>query len=150
VKRESVVVPVLPWPFQDGTFPRQLAAVVMDSVLEGRMPALQVVHFASGLWGIADGIDEPDEHNCTATHIWHVLDRDESLQTLASLAPGYQADRTQPGGGWTISPHQPGKAYRLRDRLVFALDIIRFGEDEAEKRRAERMRIRDGPPDQGR
>jgi hypothetical protein len=137
------MVPVLPWPFQDGTFPRQLAAVVMDSVLEGRMPALQVVHFASGFWGIADGIDEPDEHNCTATHIWHVLDRDESLQTLASLAPGYQADRSQPGSEWTISRHRP---YRLGDRLVFAHDIIRFGEDEAEKRRAERFGMREHGP----
>jgi hypothetical protein len=142
----SDLLPVLPWPFRDGTFPRPLGAVVMDSVLEGRMPALQVVHFASGHWGIADGVDEPDERNCTLTHIWHVLDQDESLHGLASLAPGCQADRTQPGGEWMISPHQPGKPYRLRDRLVFAIDIIRFGEDEAEKRRADRFRFGDDGP----
>jgi hypothetical protein len=130
--------PVLPWPFRDGTFPRQLGAVVINTVLDGRNPVLQVVHFPSGEWGITDGINQPTERNCTATHIWHVLERDESLHQLASLVPGFQADRDEPDGEWMISPFEPGEAYGLRDRLLFSFNILRFGVDEAEKRRAER------------
>jgi hypothetical protein len=133
------MVPVLPWPFRDGRFPRHLGAVVINTVLNGKMPALQVVHFPGGEWGISDGVNQPDERNCTATHIWHVLERDESLHRLASLAPGFQADRDEPGGEWTISPFEPGEPYRLKDRVLFSFNIIRFGVDEAEKQRAERF-----------
>ena len=141
--KTSVAIPVMAWPFQDEAFPRDLAAVVMDSVLEGKMPALQVVHFPGGEWGIADGVHQPNEHNCTATHIWHVLDRDGSLRGLAAIPPGYQADRMQPGEEWTISRYEPGRTYGLTDRLRFSMDIIRFGEEEAERRRTDRMRTQD-------
>ena len=38
----------LPWPFPDNQFPADLGAVVMRSVLDGVMPALQVLHDPEG------------------------------------------------------------------------------------------------------
>jgi hypothetical protein len=48
----------LPWPFPNNEFPTDLGAVVMRSVLDGVMPALQVFHDSEGggllltAWGI--------------------------------------------------------------------------------------------------
>ncbi|MEX2184554.1 MAG: hypothetical protein WEC14_08900 [Chloroflexota bacterium] len=63
----------------------------MNSVLDGRRPALQVVHFDSGMWGVADAIHPPSVRNMTATHLRHVLAGDSTIAELATMEPGYQA-----------------------------------------------------------
>ena len=98
-----------PWPFPGDRFPDDLGAVVHNSILEGRRPALQVVHFDTGTWGIADAIDWPDENNLTATHIWHVIEMDPTIESLATLPPRHQADRQSQDQPWSISPHAPAR-----------------------------------------
>jgi len=113
----------IPYPFADDRFPDDLAAAAMKSVLEGRRPCLQVVHFATGHWGIADGLDTPGNRNLVATHMRHVLDMDHSIAELATLPPGHQADRDDVGA-------DPG----LRDRLRLVVDVLRYGDAEATRR----------------
>jgi len=124
----------VPWPFPDDRFPDDLGAVVMKSVVEARRPALQVVHFETGLWGIADGIDEPRERNLIATHMRHVLEQDATIGELATLPPGQKADRDVVGELWTISDQDDLPNPRRRDRLRWAIDVLRFGEAEAVRR----------------
>lgn len=127
----------IPWPFANDQFPDDLGVVVMNSVLDGRRPALQVVHFETGIWGVADAIDPPNVRNMTATHLRHVLAGDPTIAGLATMQPGYQADRDAVGDPWVISPNrdEPG----MLDRLRAYLDILRFGEPEAKRRFEERF-----------
>lgn len=127
-----------PWPFPDGRFPQQLGAAVMVSVLEGSAPALQVVHFIDGTWGVADGVTIPDDHSLVATHLWHILDSDPTLHQLASLPPGYQADRDSLSDAWVRSVHVPPQKLKPLERVRYALDAMRYGEQEATRRLSER------------
>jgi hypothetical protein len=96
---------VVPWPFEDGRFPSHLGAVVMRTVLSGERPALVVVHFPDGDWGVADGVGDPNEPEaCVISHIRHVVDSDASLEELASLAPGMAAERPAAAAPWAVSP----------------------------------------------
>lgn len=73
-------------------------------VLDGRLPALQVLHTEDNRWAIGDGLTDPNEPGaCQIAHIWHVIDEDRSLETLATLPLGCQADRLAPGSPWIIS-----------------------------------------------
>ena len=119
---DGEIWPTMPWPFPGNAFPQDLGAVVMPSVLSGKAPALQVVHFESGHWGIADGVGNPNR-NLEATHIWHVIGTDRTLAELATLPPGHQADRDRVGEPWVISPFEyraPPLWERLRDWLTLA------------------------------
>jgi hypothetical protein len=96
---------VVPWPSEHGRFPSDLGAVVMRTVLSGERPALQVVHFPEGDWGVADGVGDPNEPGaCVISHVRHVVDRDAGLEELASLAPGMAAERSAAGAPWAVSP----------------------------------------------
>jgi hypothetical protein len=96
---------VAPWPFAGNRFPGFLGAVVMRTVLSGYRPALQVVHFPDGDWGVADGVGDPNEPGaCVISHLRHVVERDTSLEGLASLAPGMVAERSAAGEPWVASP----------------------------------------------
>ena len=53
----------LPWPFPNNEFPADLGAVVMHTVLEEAMPALQVLHDPEGGWAIADGVGDQNDPN---------------------------------------------------------------------------------------
>lgn len=98
------IVRHLPWPFPDGAFPRQLGAVVQVTVLDGEMPALLVVHGQDGDWLIGDGVNDPNLPGASvATHIWHAIERNSSIKSLADLPPGSQARRRWPGDRWIVS-----------------------------------------------
>lgn len=101
------------------------------------LPALQVVHFEDWYWGVADAIDSPTVRNVTGTHLRHVLDRDPTIAELATMQPGYQADRDAVGDPWVISPNRDEP--KILDRLRAYLDILRFGEPEAKRRFEERF-----------
>jgi hypothetical protein len=94
----------LPWPFAGGEFPADLGAVVQRTVLDGVLPALMVAHAADGSWMVGDGVNDPNEPGAsTATHLRHVVERDASIATLASLPPGRRADRASAGSAWVVS-----------------------------------------------
>jgi len=94
----------VPWPFPGDGFPTDLGAVVQRTVLDGALPALTVAHSEDGDWMVGDGVNDPNEPGATvATHISHVVERDQSVAALASLPPGKQADRDAPGGAWVVS-----------------------------------------------
>ena len=102
------MVRTLPWPFPDGAFPRQLGAVVQVTVLDGTRPALVVVHTSDGDWLVGDGVNDPNTAGaCVATHIWHAITRNSSIETLADLPPGHQAERRRPGEPWIRSKADP-------------------------------------------
>jgi hypothetical protein len=131
--------PVMPWPFPGDVFPRALGAVVMRNVLSGSSPALQVVHFDDGYWGVADGHHVPSSRNLEPTHIWHVLEMDASLAELATLPPGRQADREALGEPWVVSPIDTTPYPTWLDRLRAIYVSIRYGEAEGERRWVERF-----------
>ncbi|HEV3460421.1 MAG TPA: hypothetical protein VG413_00105 [Candidatus Dormibacteraeota bacterium] len=100
----SEIFPTRPFPFENGEFPHDLGAVVMKTVLEGTLPALQVVHTGENRWAIADGINDPNGIDaCEVAHIWHVINQDPSLRPLSHLPIGFQADREAPGEPWTVT-----------------------------------------------
>jgi len=137
IPEEGVMRVDIPWPFPNDRFPDDLGAVVMDSVLEGRRPALQIVHFENGHWGVADAIDWPKVRNMTATHLRHVLEQDPTIAELATMQPGYQADRDAVGDPWVISLNRDEPT--ILDRFRALIDIVRFGEPEAKRRFEERF-----------
>lgn len=93
------------WPFEGNRFPHDLGAIVMKTVLDNGLPVLQFVHFPDNSWAVADGVNDPNESGaCIATHLRHVLDMDASLEELASLPIGHQANRKALGEPWIIEP----------------------------------------------
>lgn len=87
-------------------FPDQLAAVIQQTVLSGESPARLVIHSAENDWLMGDGVTDPNEPGaCLAAHIHHALSQNSSLTSLADLAPGWQAERTDPGHPWIRTPH---------------------------------------------
>jgi len=104
LREEKRLTETVPWPFEDDTFPARLGVAVMHTVLNGEMPALQVVHAAEDWWGVADGVNSPNGHASTTAHMQHVLELDPTLAELATLAPGFQADRDDVESPWVVSP----------------------------------------------
>lgn len=94
---------VLPFPYQDGRFPAKLGAVVQNTVLSGEEPAREVIHTPEGDWCIGDGVNDPNLPGAsTATHIWHAIERNSSIASLAIMPPGHIARRSNPGHEWEI------------------------------------------------
>jgi hypothetical protein len=90
-----------PWPFEGGAFPKDLGAVVQQTVLDGSKPARLVVHTEGGGWAIGDGLNDPNLPGASiATHIWHAIERNSSVASLAGLPPGHEANRSEPGDPW--------------------------------------------------
>ena len=95
----------LPWPFEGDRFPDDLGAVVQRTVLGGELPARVVGHGSDGSWYVGDGVNDPNEPGATvATHMRHVLERNSSVATLATLPPGHRAVRDRPGDSWRVEP----------------------------------------------
>ena len=94
-----------PWPFRGNRFPADLGAIVMKTVLDDGYQVLQVVHFSDNSWAVADGVNDPNLPGaCIATHLKHVLDLDPSIEDLASLPIGHQANRSAVGELWVVEP----------------------------------------------
>ena len=95
----------LPFPFERDEFPANLGAVVQLTVLNGDEPAREVVHSQDGSWLVGDGVNDPNlDDACTVTHIWHAIERNSSIQELATMPPGTMARRTGPGAEWRTEP----------------------------------------------
>jgi hypothetical protein len=98
-----------PWPYEDDRFPRRLGVLVMKTILDGNMPVLQVVHAPEDWWGFADGVSSPNGDASITVHVHHVLDIDSSLQELATLPPGFKADRDEPDSPWVVTEFEYGE-----------------------------------------
>ena len=95
----------LPWPYPDDRFPESLGAVVQKTVLRGAEPARLVLHDADHGWAIGDGLNDPNiDGACEVAHVGHVVVQNASVATLATLPPGHQARRADPGTPWVIEP----------------------------------------------
>lgn len=102
------VQPDLPWPFADGRFPADLGAVIQRTVLDGTMPARNVLHSEDNHWLVGDGVNDPNvSDGCVVAHMSHVVQSNSSVDALADLPPGFEAVRNDPGQPW------------LRRRLVW-------------------------------
>lgn len=96
----------LPFPFEDGRFPRQLGAVVQRTVADGEEPAREVIHAEDNSWVVGDGINDPNLPGAvTVLHMHHVLRADPTVGALASLPLGHIAKRDARGTPWVISRH---------------------------------------------
>ena len=97
----------LPFPFENGRFPPQLAAVVQTTVADGKEPAREVIHAEDNSWLVGDGINDPNIPGaCVALHLHHVLRMDPALNALATLPLNHIAKRAGPGDPWTIAKHK--------------------------------------------
>lgn len=76
----------------------------MRTVISEGAPALQIVHGSDGSWAIADGVGDGNQPGaCVAAHIWHVIKKDPTIAALATMPPGFQANRSSVGDRWRIS-----------------------------------------------
>jgi hypothetical protein len=54
---------------------------------------------------LSDGVTDPNAADASlAVHIRHVVDRDPTLERLASLPVGFQAERESVSDPWRITP----------------------------------------------
>jgi hypothetical protein len=97
----------LPFPFPKDEFPSDLGAVIQRTVFNGDLPAREVVHDADNSWAVGDGVNDPNEPGaCVVGHMLHVVERNSSVASLASMPPGYIATRGGPGEPWQIDRHR--------------------------------------------
>jgi hypothetical protein len=93
------------FPFPDNRFPSRLGAVIQRTVLGGRLPARYVAHTDDNSWLVSDSITDPNEKGASvAAHIRHVVDRDPSIEQLATMPPGFHARRASIEQPWEIEP----------------------------------------------
>ncbi len=84
-----------------------LGAVVQRTVVEGTEPAREVIHAADGSWLVGDGANDPNVSGaCLVLGLRHVVDRDQSMEELASLPPGHIAQRDELDAPWRITVHE--------------------------------------------
>ena len=93
------------FPFPADRFPAELGAVVQRTVADGLLPARYVAHTVDNAWMVGDEVNDPNVTGASvAMHIRHVVDRDPSLEQLATLPPGFQARRRSDRDPWVIEP----------------------------------------------
>jgi hypothetical protein len=101
------IVRDMPFPFPDGEFPEDLGAVIQRTVMEGSLPAREVLHAEDNSWAVGDGVNDPNEPDaCVFGCIWHVVAQNSSVAGLASLPLGHIATRSGPGEPWEIAVHE--------------------------------------------
>jgi hypothetical protein len=97
----------LPFPFAGDVFPPNLGAVIQRTVLDGQVPALEIVHTADNSWLVGDGVNDPNEPGaCVVAGIWHVIDLDPTIADLASLPVGQVASRSAVDAVWAFDVHE--------------------------------------------
>lgn len=86
---------------------RRSSVPSLNSVLDGLEPARQVIHTEDNDWLVGDGINDPNLPGASvATHLRHVLDRDPTVEELASLPLGHVAFRDDPTKPWRVAQHE--------------------------------------------
>ena len=85
------------WPFADDP---HRSVFVSRCVVEDNRPMVRVVHDRQGDWQFIGPVDDPNEDGCKLSCFHCVVERDESIRSLARLAPGWLATRNGPGDPW--------------------------------------------------
>ena len=78
-----------------GLIPRRRTTPVLD----GSAPVQHVVRDHDGEWQLMSGVPG-DEEEVHVVHLFHALDRDQSLLEILDLEVGERADRDAPDGPW--------------------------------------------------
>jgi hypothetical protein len=85
------------WPFGD---PVNATAFMCDHVVSGVAPILRVAHDHDGDWQfLCDGLH--GEARPVIVCLGCAFERDRSVREVASLPPGWAAERVVPGGAWS-------------------------------------------------
>ena len=80
--------------------------IVQRTVLDGQEPARSVVHDAYGDWLASDGVSDPNVHDASIlVCMHHLVERDPSIEPLATMPPGTVAWRNNADDPWTFEKH---------------------------------------------
>ncbi len=87
-------------------FPKGLPVVVQTTVLNGELPAYEVLHDDEGGWLVADRVNDPNvEGAAVLAHMAHVLAHNPRLVDLADMPRGSRAEWcSNDGGHWHRGP----------------------------------------------
>lgn len=85
------------------TLPPNLGVFVHTSIIRENKPIRFVAHDTDGDWSFTDG-GVVLTSNLSLVALQQILTIDPSLQALATLPPGYYAERSDRDSDWTISP----------------------------------------------
>ncbi len=84
----------------------QTGSIATTPVIEGTAPVRHVARAADAKWQLLCGTVAPDvSENAGAFHVFHALDRDQSLLEVMDLEPGQRADREGAGAPWQRGPY---------------------------------------------
>ena len=94
------------WPFADD--PHQ-SVFVSRCIVEDNAPIVRVVHDQEGDWQFIGPVDDPNEDGCKLSCFHCVLEKDQSIRSLARLLPGWRATRNTPGDDWAFHQDAPSE-----------------------------------------
>lgn len=93
-----------------GAFSSDVYAIVQKTVIEGKLPALFVIHDDEGDWLVGDGVNDPNLEGASGFyHISHVVGLDRSIAETAVLPVGHVARRESGESPWTVSRFSYGQ-----------------------------------------
>jgi hypothetical protein len=85
-------------------FPPGTSAIVQETVMDRRMPALVVIHDDEDDWLVGDGVNDPNVRGASGIyHIDHVVALDPSIGEVAAMPTAHWATRPSASDPWTIS-----------------------------------------------
>jgi hypothetical protein len=93
------------FPFPENRFPDNLGVAVASTALRGEQPVRYVAHTPDNDWWLSDGVTDPNDADAhVVAHIRHVLDRDPTVEILATLPLAHEARRDGVDDDWRIGP----------------------------------------------
>jgi len=85
---------------------RESAAFVCSHVFENARPVLLVAR-ENGDWMYLCGKSHEDDEDYHVVGAKHLIERDATLEEIASLADNWEAERSEVGRPWTRRPLTP-------------------------------------------
>ena len=91
---------------------RHLGVFICGHIFRDERPVLLVIHETDGDWQLLCGGDHDVGETPHVVGVGHLLDRDPSLQELADLPLGWEAERESADASWqrTAQPSAGGNA----------------------------------------
>lgn len=86
------------------SFPENLGVFAADAVMRGEQPVRYVAHTPDDDWWISDRLTGNDPDLFHVVHLSHLLELDSSIEALASLPAGEEAERDGVDEPWRIGP----------------------------------------------
>jgi hypothetical protein len=82
------------------------AGVVQNTVADGRLPALVVIHYDEDDWVINDGVNDPNiVKACDICYLGHMVALDPTVGEVMDIPAGYAAFRQDGSSPWVIESH---------------------------------------------